>query len=152
MRETLIAILAGVLLGAPLVAPRRAAAAEPAARVRFETLEVFVDSGGQALAAYQFELAAEVGEVKIAGVEGGEHPAFKSPPYYDPAALSRNRIIIAAFNTGRDLPRGRTRVARLHLYVSGDKAPEYAVRLEAAGNAQGQRIPATVTVRKGEMK
>jgi len=154
MRETLTVILISVLVGALLTLHQPAPAAQLPAdgRVRFANLDVYVDSGQQPLAAYQFELAAEVGDVKIVGLEGGEHPAFQSPPYYDPAALMQNRIIVAAFNTGRDLPRGRTRVARLHVQITGDRQPEYAIRLEAAGNAAGARIPATAIVAEGDAR
>ncbi|GMU20261.1 MAG: hypothetical protein AMXMBFR13_03590 [Phycisphaerae bacterium] len=86
--------------------------------------------------------------VKIVGVEGGEHTAFREPPYYDPAALSRNRIIIAAFNTGRDLPRGKTRVARLHLAITGPE-PEYTAKLDIAASAEGAAIPATISEEPG---
>ncbi|MHC4096148.1 MAG: hypothetical protein ACYSU3_08820, partial [Planctomycetota bacterium] len=74
---------------------------EPLAQpgVRFAPLHIFLDSGNQGLAAFQFELQALTGQIKIVGVEGGEHPVFKKPPYYDPAALANDRIIIAAFST-----------------------------------------------------
>jgi len=121
---------------------------QQAAPVRFEWVNVFIDSKEKPLAAYQFELTAKSGDVKIAGVEGGEHPAFKEPPYYDPAALSNDRIIIAAFNIGKDLPAGRTRVARLHVQVSG--VPEYAIKLVVTASADGKEIPATASVSQGE--
>ena len=122
--------------------------------VRFAAVEVFIDSGEQALAAWQFELAAERGDVKIVGIEGGEHPAFKSPPYYDPAAMQHDRVILAAFNTGsaENLPKGKTRIARIHVQIAGGVPPEYAIRLETAGGPDGGRIQATVSLGKGEAK
>ncbi|MCX5671268.1 MAG: hypothetical protein NTU94_08140 [Planctomycetota bacterium] len=120
--------------------------------VRFAAVDVWIDSGAQALAAWQFELAAETGSVKIVGIEGGEHPAFKTPPYYDPAAMQHDRVILAAFSTGRDLPTGRTRVARIHVQVTGNMQPEYAVRLDTAGSPDGQRIEAKVSLEKGEVR
>lgn len=125
-------------------------AAQPPAR--FEAVEVYLDSGDVPLAAYQFEFTAETGEIKIVGIEGGEHPAFKEPPYYDPAALSKGRIIIAAFNTGEDLPKGRTRVARLHLQVIGETKPKYVVKLEVAASLDGKKTPATANVEEGEKR
>jgi len=125
---------------------------EEAEGVRFAAVDVYVDSGRRPLAAYQFELKATVGNVKIVGIEGGEHAAFKEPPYYDPAALTRQRIVIAAFNTGEDLPTGRTRVARVHVRVAGTIEPEYAVELEAAASPDGKRISATATCEQGEAK
>ena len=66
--------------------------------------------------------ATTAGDVKLVGIEGGEHAAFAQPPYYDPKALLNERIVIAAFNTaGADkLPSGKTRVARLMVRVDGE--------------------------------
>jgi hypothetical protein len=93
---------------------------------RFVALDIFVDSGATPLAAYQFELSASKGEIQIVGVEGGEHPAFAEPPYYDPAALQHERIIIAAFNTGTNtqLPVGKTRVGASALACTGCRDAE----------------------------
>jgi hypothetical protein len=121
----------------------RPAQAESA--VRFAAVDVVIDSGDKPLAAYQFELTANSGAFKIVGVEGGEHAAFAKPPYYDPAALSRDRIIIAAFNTGRDLPKGKTRVARIHVRISGNEDPQYDVKLAVAASIDGEKIPVTAT-------
>ena len=116
--------------------------------VRFEAIDVYIDSAAQPLAAYQFELLADAASVKIVGVEGGEHAAFREPPYYDPAALSHNRIIIAAFNTGRDLPKGKTRIARLHVQVTGPEQ-QYKTKLDVAATVEGKEIPATASVGAG---
>lgn len=118
--------------------------------VRFAPLHVFLDSGDQALAAFQFELKTSAGQIKIVGVEGGEHPAFGKPPYYDPAALTQDRIIIAAFDTGDDLPTGRTRIATIHLQIIGDIEPDYALDLTVAASVDGEQIPAEITFEKGE--
>ena len=114
--------------------------------VRFVPLHIIIDSGDQALAAYQFELKATAGQIKIVGVEGGEHHAFKEPPYYDPAALANDRIIIAAFNTGSDLPTGRTRIATIHLQIIGDIEPEYELELTVVADADGKEIPAKINI------
>jgi hypothetical protein len=117
--------------------------------VRFEAIDIFVDSGAMPLAAYQVEVRAVAGDVKLVGVEGGDHAAYKDPPRYDPKALHdgqfKERIIVAAFSTGAELPSGRVRVARLHVQVSGAEGPEYVVKLMAAGAADGHRIDAIVT-------
>jgi hypothetical protein len=107
---------------------------------------VFIDSGNAPLAAYQFELNVTAGDVTLVGVEGGEHRAFKPPPYYDPGALAGHRIVVAAFDTGSDLPRGRTRVARLMVRVSGAVTPEYDATLVVAASEEAKPIPATITV------
>lgn len=120
--------------------------------VRFAAVDVFVDSGEQPLAAYQFELFDRSGVVKIVGIEGGEYPAYQEPPYYDPAAMRRSRVILAAFNTGKDLPKGKTRIARIHVQITGEKHPDYAIELDVAATSDGKEIPAVVTISKGEPK
>lgn len=116
--------------------------------VRFVSVAVWVDSGAQPLAAYQIAFTAKRGDVKVVGIEGGEHPAFQNPPFYDPKALQHDKVILAAFNTAptAQLPHGVTRVATLHLQVSGSKPPRYVAKLEAAANATGQSISAKVSL------
>ena len=120
--------------------------------VRFTPLYIYIDSGNEGLAAFQFELKAVTGQIKIVGVEGGEHVAFKQPPYYDPAALANDRIIIAAFNTSHNLPTGHSRIATIHLQIIDDIQPEYKLNLIVAANADGEDIPAKITFEKGEQK
>ena len=132
-----------------------AEAAEPQTAsylVRFAPLRIYIDTSDKKLAAYQFELKAAVGQIKIVGVEGGSHPAFQAPPYYDPAALMNNRIIIADFNTGQNLPQAKTLVATLHLQITADVEPEYELELAVAADGQGTRIPATISYQTGEIK
>jgi hypothetical protein len=118
--------------------------------VRFAPLHIYIDSGNNSLAAYQFELKATAGQIKIVGVEGGQHEAFKEAPYYDPAALAKDRIIIAAFSTGSDLPKGRTRIATIHLQITGDAEPQYELKLIVAADTDAKEIPAEITFEKGE--
>jgi hypothetical protein len=117
-----------------------------AGAVRFAAVDVFVDSGAQALAAYQFELKVTAGDVTLVGVEGGEHRAYRQPPYYDPAALTRQRIVIAAFDASGDLPRGKTRVARLMVRVRGDVVPVYDAKLVVAASPEAKAIDASISV------
>jgi len=119
-------------------------------KVRFAPLHIYLDSGNKSLAAYQFELKATAGKIKIVGVEGGQHAAFTEAPYYDPAALANDRIIIAAFNTGRELPKGRTRIATIHLQIIGDAEPDYELKLVVAADADAKEIPAEISFEKGE--
>ena len=118
--------------------------------VRFEAVDVYVDAGARGLAAYQFELSDQEGRITIVGIEGGEHTAFKKPPYYDPKALRNNRVIIAAFTTGDDLPAGKTRVATVHVQVTAATDPDYQLKLIVAAGADGTEIPATCSISKGE--
>ena len=153
MRKITAIIFVTVCVIVPVVAQQSEhddIVAEPG--VRFAPLHIYLDSGNRSLAAYQFELEATTGQIEIVGVEGGKHKAFSESPYYDPAALAQNRIIIAAFNTGQDLPTGRTRIATIHLQITGDAEPEYELKLTVAGDADGGEIPAEITFEKGEQK
>ena len=153
MKRYLLLSLIVTCLAVALLAPRVALASKVVdAKVRFAPVHVYLDSGDRPLAAYQFELKATKGRIKIVGVEGGTHAAFKEAPYYDPAALMQDRIIIAAFNTGQDLPTGRTRIATLHLQITGDTQPRYKLEPIVAANAEGQEIAADLTLERGEHK
>lgn len=161
------AIGAGVLIGArqntPTPTPASAqlppVTARPANDTRladeqekqFQALDVFVDSGAKPLGAYQFEFGAPT-DVSIIGIEGGDAADFKNAPYYDPAALQQNRLLVAAIaqqgeNDDRVLARkaagGMQRVARLHLYMP--KANQMTLEkmvatMIAAGDDQAERI------------
>jgi hypothetical protein len=126
--------------------PTTSPSVDAPAPVRFGALEVYVDPGQTPLAAYQFEVTARTGNVALVGLEGGDHPAFKSAPYYDTRALLRNKVIVAAFSTAADLPHGRTRVATLMVQITGDAEPAYDAKLVTAGSADGKPIAATVTL------
>lgn len=152
MKNLIAILLTSLLVIVPTVA-QQAEHESPAPvrqKVRFAPLHVYIDTGHRDLAAYQFELKSVAGQIKIVGVEGGEHPAYKDPPYYDPAALMNNRIIIAAFNTGSELPRGKTRIATIHLQIIGDVEPQYELELTVSADADGHQIPAEITFEKGK--
>lgn len=153
--RTLVAILLGAsAVGFTSTSTRPAGPAattqstQPA--IRFTFVDVFVDSADAPLGAYQVELKAAHGDVRIVGIEGGEHPAFKEPPYYDPAALNGGRVILGAFSTARGLPVGHTRVARVHVMITGAEPPEYAIKLAVAADADGRTIRAAASVRQGD--
>ena len=114
----------------------------------FTYLDVFIDAHGSSLAAYQFELRATSGDVKLVGIEGGEHKAFAEPPYYDSKALLAERIVIAAFNTGSDLPAGKTRVARLMVRV-GETKPKYDVKLQVCASADAKPVAGEISISEG---
>ena len=151
MNKIIVIILASVSIMIPALA-QQSTQSEPADEpaVRFSPLHIYIDSGSRSLAAYQFELKATAGQIKIVGVEGGRHKAFKQAPYYDPAALAKDRIIIAAFNTGRELPKERTRIATIHLQIIGEAEPEYDLKLAVAANDDGDEISATISYEEGE--
>ena len=121
-------------------------------RIRFCAVDIYVDSKAAPLAAYQLEFTVTNGVAKIVGIEGGEHPAFHEPPFYDPKARQHERVILAAFNTGNELPSGKTRVATIHLQVNGDATLQCELRLQAAGNAAGGRIAAEASFEERKPK
>ena len=118
------------------------------AGTRFAAVDVLVDAGVPGLAAYQLTFRARRGDVKIVGIEGGAHPAFKNPPFYDPKAMQHEKVVLAAFNTAtpEKLPHGWVRVATVHVQISGSKEPEYTAKLEAAADSEGRPIPAKVNI------
>ena len=151
MKKIMAIILTSIFLIVPVLARQSEQDLTVQPKVRFAPLHIYLDSGNQPLAAFQFELKAAAGQIKIVGVEGGQHKAFKEAPYYDPAALYKsNRIIIAAFNTGRDLPKGRTRIATIHLQIIGEAEPDYELKLTVAADADAKEIPAKISFEKGE--
>jgi hypothetical protein len=120
--------------------------------MHFEAIDVFVDSGTQSLAAWQLELLCLRTDVEIVGIEGGEHPAFKEPPYYDPRAMNHNRVILGSFNTAgmEQLPKGRSRVARVHVQVKGGGDRPWNCELTTAATTDGRRIEAKIDVTKAQ--
>src|SRR6266550_4454338 len=128
-----LAVLLGTLLAQPAVTDQT---------VRFQAVDIFIDSKETPLAAYQLQFSVKSGDAKVVGVEGGEHPAFKDAPFYDPKAIQYERVIIAAFTTAAvdKLPKGKTRVATIHLQITGERNPDYAVKLETAATLEGRKI------------
>jgi len=115
--------------------------------VRFQAVDVYLDSKVSALAAYQLEFAVTSGNAKIVGIEGGEHPAFGEAPFYDPKAIQHERVILAAFSTqsADKLPSGKTRVATIHLQISGSNELKFETKLTTAGSSDGNKITVTIS-------
>jgi hypothetical protein len=116
--------------------------------VQFRAVDLYIDSGDKPLAAYQIDFSV-AGDAKIIGIEGGEHPAFVQPPFYDPKAMQQERVIVAAFSTNAvsSLPRGKTRVATIHVQISRQAEPRFELKLQAAADANGNRIAADSSLR-----
>jgi hypothetical protein len=120
---------------------------QPSAHSRFTYVDIMIDPKGQPLAAWQLEFSAELGQISLVGVEAGDHPAYAAkPPYYDPAALAGHRIILGDFSLAPDLPKTKTRVARLMLEIKGDTQPQYVTKLIAAANPDGKTIPVDLSI------
>ena len=133
-----------LLITVLLLAVGAALGQEPA-RATFRAVDLFVDSGNQPLAAYQLSFACAAADAKIVGIEGGEHSAFADPPYYDPKAMQNNHVVVAAFNTTspEQLPRGRTRIATIHVQMSASVTGQYELEVEAAATPAGASIRVT---------
>ena len=125
--------------------------AGPGDQPNFVAIDVYVDTGGRPLAAYQVDIDGESGGSLLVGVEGGDTGAYAAAPYYDPAALQRGRIVLAAFSTEKRPPSGRVRIARLHFQESG--IADYSAELIIAASPGANLIDARIElVRVGEEK
>lgn len=123
----------------------------------FTSIDIFIDSATP-LAAYQLDFTAAVPghdehnntSITIVGIEGGEPGPFNTAPYYDEHAIQTDRVIIGALSTlpADQLPRGKVRVARIHLMTTGaphTTAPTCTLTLTTAAGADAQRIDATAS-------
>jgi hypothetical protein len=145
------------ILSAMLFVSRLASAQQPITNdspVQFRAVDIYIDSKDKALAAYQLTFSVANGGAKIVGIEGGDRPAFAEPPYYDPKAMQQERVIIAAFSTNavNALPTGKTRVATIHLQLNSATQPEFNLKLQAAADADGNRIKAETSVEERKAK
>lgn len=140
----LLAVLLGVAIGAGKD-PAPPARSAPRSSANFVAMNLLIDPRGKPLACYQVEVVA-TGDATLAGIEGGEQSAYAAAPWYDPRALMGRRIIVAAFNTGNELPTQKTRVARLMFRVAGSATPTYDVKLQVAGSTDGKRMDADVSL------
>lgn len=118
----------------------------------FAIYDIYVDSGGEPLAAYQLKISDRRAAVKIISVEGGEHVSFADAPKFDAKAIQRDVIKIAAFSLdpSEKLPSGRVRIASLHVEVGPGLTPDWSAIVEAAGGPGGKKIPAEVSISKRE--
>jgi len=153
MRRFTAFILAGlVVMAAGWAAPTAPdkqdnPANQPGETLRFDAVHVYIDSGTKALAAYQLSLREATGNVRIVGIEGSDHHAFAKPPYDDPIAIQGDRVIIGAFSTADvdSLPTGRTRIATIHVQITGGKA-QYDAQLTVSAGVDGLAIPGRLTL------
>lgn len=143
-------------LDQPAEPAQPAIAAEPIAvgpALQFAIIDITIDPLGQPLAAYQFELTAPDASLKIIGVQGSDHPAYKRdrPPYFDPIVTQRNtdRLILADYALPQldaaQLPDQPVVVARINVVYEGPAdadTPDLQLSLITAGNADGKKIQA----------
>jgi hypothetical protein len=148
--RTLI-LCALVLLAVVSAAPRAATAPSVPFSgvqrdVRFETRDVVIDPRGATLAAWQVRLVDPSGRARVVGVEGGEDAVYAAPPHHDPRALSHGAIVLAAYDTTHAGPLTSSRVARVHLAVTGAADVALDVTLEVAASPAGPIPGATCTL------
>ena len=114
------------------------------------TVDLFVDSAKTQLAAWQMEFKATAGQLRSSG-------SSAATTRFSRSALLRSGGIeeqsnMGAFNISDKLPAGKIRVARLHLHISGDQRPVYAVNLVVAGDQEGKPITAQASFSEGVAK
>ncbi|MBL8887944.1 MAG: hypothetical protein JNK16_14905, partial [Phycisphaerales bacterium] len=135
--------------------PRKdfARAAAPNGETRILTFDIMLDVGSRDLAAFQIEISMSAPDTaRVTGmlVRGGDHPALQRQPLFDNQRVSkpgaRTTFTIANFDTGKDLPSGDVRVARIVLIVVGPGHPGLTARLVIAAGAEGVPIPAGLRV------
>jgi hypothetical protein len=143
-------LLTFILVLAVSLSPAPGTPVNDVANTRFTTIDIYLDADDHPLAAYQLDFNATAGQVQIVGIEGGDHPALSDPPHYDPKAIQQERIILAWFSTADpdQLPTGKTRIATIHLQITGDTEPTYTLNLTAAADSQGKPILATTEIQE----
>ena len=117
--------------------------------VRFEAVDIYLNSADP-IAAWQFELNNRHGLMKVVGVEKGESAAYARVPYYDREAVrlgEADRIVVADYSLAdnAELPSGRTRIATVHLMLSGDDDTDLNLFLITATKYDGRAIDASVS-------
>ena len=124
-----------------------AAAGSAGEEIRFVPVEIILDSP-EPVAAWQFELADRNESMKVVGVENGDSDAFARAPYYDRGAIVRGdaeRIVVADYSLAEEsrLPRGRIRVATVHLMIEGEA--DFELTLVTATTSDGRPIDASIS-------
>jgi hypothetical protein len=121
-----------------------------AAAAEFAVYDIYLDPQSEPIAAYQLKIWDKNAAIKILSVEGGEHPAFQKAPYFDPKAIQRDIIKLAAFHLGTsdELPARRTRIASLHVEIGPGLQPNLVIEIEAAARPGGKRILSQATITK----
>jgi len=124
---------------------------------RFTFVDVWVDTGDKPLAAWQVEVqGVEGAATQIVGIEGGDSKAFRPTPFYDTEARLENRVVLADYTLAEDAPKGRFRVARVHIMetgAAGEGAIRYTAKVVAAAAPGGEKIAIEVeVVREGEKR
>lgn len=137
----------------PILGAEAMRAPAPAGETRILTYDIMLDVGSRDLAAFQIEISMSSPDTaRVTGklIRGGDHPALQRQPLFDSSRVTNpgasTTFTIANFDTGKDLPRGDVRVARIVLIVVGPGHPGVTARLVIAAGAEGVPIPAGLRV------
>jgi hypothetical protein len=116
----------------------------------FAVYDIYLDPQHEPVAAYQLKIWDKNAAIKIISVEGGEHPAFQKAPHFDPKAIQRDVIKLAAFHAGKAaaFPSQKTRVASLHVEIGPGLNPDLTFSVEAAVRPGGSAFKPIVTLVK----
>lgn len=125
--------------------------ANAADQIRFASVGVYLDSTDP-VAAWQFELSENSGSMQVVGVEGGDSAVYQRAPYYDREAVqlgTADRITVADYSVAdaSELPSGRTRIATVHVMLSGPDDPNFVITLVTAVQTDGSVIAATLSLK-----
>lgn len=117
--------------------------------IRFAAIDIYLHST-EPVAAWQFELNDRHGLMKVVGVENGESAAYARVPYYDREAVrlgEADRIVVADYSLAdvAKLPSGRTRIATIHLMLSGDDDADFNLLLITATTYDGLATDASIS-------
>jgi hypothetical protein len=115
-------------------------------QTRFAAYDLYISPKGEPLAAYQIRIKAMSGNVEIISVQGGEHSAFKEAPFFDPKAIQKGTIKLAAFSTkeAAELPTRETRVASIQIQTDRPGEVPFDLDLQAVATTNGRPIEAKV--------
>ena len=117
---------------------------------RFASVDVYLDSA-EPVAAWQFELSDKRRSMKVVGVENGDSAAYPRAPYYDREAVrlgTADRIIVADYSVvdTSELPTGYTRIATVHIMLSGSDDADLEITLITAVGADGIATDAAISL------
>ncbi len=113
---------------------------------RFVAIDVYLESP-HSVAAWQFEVSARNGEMKLVGIEGGSSEHFRGAPFYDREILrgsQTDKILVADYSLADEalLPIGRFRIATLHLMLLGEADLDAALMVTTT--SEGESISASL--------
>jgi hypothetical protein len=114
----------------------------------FAVYDVFIEVEQQ-ISSWQFECSYNKDLLQISGIEGGQG-VFSDPADYDSKGLNGGRIILAAYSLDKQLPKGKVRVSRLHVYEKKSQLLNSITKLIVAADINGKEIQGKISFEKVE--